>query len=155
MFFTDLVSSWFHKFITAMHFAFSTFSEYRVRKLIVFSIWVLVALGINTKWMMKDKVKSDVSLPITQLTFLNFVVIITCLEVELIWNISVEFLAGDIMCKIIKWLQTTSLMLCAAFISQTVIMLKYPMKNRMNLVKLVTCLVFLICPILSIPQVRF
>lgn len=140
--------------ISVMRAFFSFITDYNSRKILFFAVWLLTSIKINLFWITKPKVQSYLSIPMSQLSYVNIFVTIICLEVEIIWTISTEWPTTDLICKITKWLQTASVMLSVGLIFQIIYLFRFPSENRKRIKKNVV-LIWIASLLFAAPQVRF
>lgn len=159
MFFVDLFSKLIYHFITAgiqfhhrMIMILLTVIAFLAKKLVLYVLWMIISISINIVWLMKYKKENRLILPISQLTFSNVLVMVTFVAVEWMLIISTEWVAWELMCSMVMWLQTTSLIMCAAFTFQTLNLFIYPENNRRKTVKNVLRIWF-VCSLLALAKV--
>lgn len=142
------------KLIITAIVAISSLLAYFFQKSIFYGICMFLSLTTNVLWIFRNKGRSYLLVPMAHLTVLNIFVIAGCIEVEWIWSIKVVFSGGDKMCKLIKWFQTLSVMESSAVFIYLLIVFRQPQCFETKM-KEDMLLVWLISPLLAIPQVRF
>lgn len=156
MFFVDLISKLKKKIISAgiqfyhrMIVIILTVIAFCAKKILLYTLWMFVVMSINLFWVMKGKKKCRLILPVNQLIASNAVITLTFVEVEWMTNNSTEC---DLACKMLIWLQTTTLMLSAAFTLHTLDIFICPENDQRNTIKSVL-LIYFVCSLLGLAQV--
>lgn len=161
MFFLDLFPKLIYHLITSvvqfyhgMTMILITVIAFLAKKFILYAIWLIISISINIVWLMKYEKENRLILPISQLTFSNVLVMVTFVDLEWKLSSSTEWVARELMCKTIMWLQTTSLITSAAFTLQSLNLFLYPENNRRKVMKIVLRIWFA-CSLLALAKVSF
>lgn len=161
MFFLDLFPKLIYHLITSvvqfyhgMTMILITVIAFLAKKFILYAIWLIISISINIVWLMKYEKENRLILPISQLTFSNVLVMVTFVDLEWKLSSSTEWVARELMCKTIMWLQTTSLITSAAFTLQSLNLFLYAENNRRKVMKIVLRIWFA-CSLLALAKVSF
>lgn len=157
MFFDDILSSLVFNFVITtgkgMVVYIESISSFLPLKSIFFGLLMYTAIPINLFWILWGIEYSHLFMPVVYISMLNHIVIATCIAVQWLLSIEIVFRAGDVACKFIKFIQTTSVILCSGFIIFILILYRYDsFRSKINDFTLV---IWVIGPLLSSPQVRF
>ncbi|KAJ9596364.1 hypothetical protein L9F63_012639 [Diploptera punctata] len=122
--------------------------------------WTIVSIRKNRSGKRSHQSWSAVYTLIMHLSVVDLLVTLFCLAGEAVWSYTVAWPAGNVECKLFKFLQMFSLYL-STFVLVLIgvdrfVVVKYPMKslNTARRLNRLVVLVWILSLILSIPQVR-
>lgn len=154
MFFVDLFTSLIFNFVKSIVIlSIEAMKIFSSLKSTFFAVWLSFSLILNVIWIVRKKAKNQLIIPMAHLICINFIVIGVCIEIHWIWNITVLFPGGDVLCKFLKWSQTTSVMITSALIIHIINLFRYHQRFQSK-TKICIMIMWVISPLLAYPQVR-
>lgn len=141
-------------FVFFMTVAVEAIGTLRSLKSIIFPIWIVISLLSNFIWITRAKPMSLINLPMVIVILVNLFFIATCTEILWIWSFEIVFPQADALCKSIKFIETTTALMSSSLFIYILILFRHPQTFENEIMKNIL-LIFVISPILTLPQVRF
>lgn len=121
-------------------------------KSIVVVISAALSLYINAVWIKRVNLKKHLIVPIVYLTVVNLISIATSIEIEIFFSFDIALLEANILCKILKWIQSTSIIMSTGLIIYIINIFCHPQTFQSKIKEKIR-LILIITPILTFPQV--
>lgn len=121
-------------------------------KSIVVVISAALSLYINAVWIKRVNLKKHLIVPIVYLTVVNLISIATSIEIEIFFSFDIALLEANILCKFLKWIQSTSIIMSTGLIIYIINIFCHPQTFQSKIKEKIR-LILIITPILTFPQV--
>lgn len=121
---------------------------------LIFPIWLIISLLSNIICIHRAKPGNFITLPMVFVVFVNLLFIGICFEALLIWPFEIVFPRGHALCKSIKCVATTSALVTSLLLIYILILFRYTQTSEREVLKNIL-LIFIVSPIITLPQVRF
>lgn len=118
------------------------------------AIWIVTTFLCNLTWIVRSKSRSNIIIPMLTLLVVNIVFTLTCMQELFLLAVKIPYPVADVMCKFVKWIETTCVLMASIFIVYILNIFRHPQTLEKQIKKNVL-LVLVIVPVITVTQVSF